>query len=242
MLRFTEAVSSECKVDRNTLIAIWNKVAPDCTLDLKLVIERENKKKELETKKLQKKESELRGPHCQYVWKKAKRPDEVCGDFCKDGAPAEDGKLYCGKHRKQIGSKATLASSSLARSKQLGNVCGSRIAKDGVIFDREGEHEDHDYCNKWLCKKHITQVEKALDRKDNQCQHIFGEKSKKEGEQCTSKAVDGGDRCKKHQAGAKKDQVKKSAAKLTKAKDGDEEKVVVHRGCGAAEKAAREEG
>ena len=225
LLKFTEAVSIECNIDKSVLCAIWNKVAPDCAMDLQSAIERENKKKELEVKKTQKKKDEEKGPHCQYVFgDKAKRSNEECGEACKDVTTAEDGKCYCSKHRKQVTSKHTCCFIFGEKAKKSGQPCGARITKDSTAFDREGEYEGHEYNGEWLCKRHNDQVNKALDRFDNRCTHVFSEKSQGHaGEQCKSIAKSGG-KCAKHVSGGKKEKVKKDEKEQRKVlKNGEDE-------------------
>jgi len=229
LMRFTEVVATDCKVERSILCSIWSRVAPDCAMDLKAAIEKETKKKEAEVKKLQKKEEEKNGPGCEYVYgPKAKKANQPCGEFCKDDTVAEDGKVYCNKHKKQVGSKHTCCFVFGPKASNHGEECGARITKDVEPFNREGEYEDHDYEGKWICKKHTEQVNKALDRKDNQCTHEYGEKSKNAGERCTSLAKEGG-KCAKHQGGKKEksdttaEKDKRKAAKKGNDKKSDED-------------------
>ena len=93
LLHFTQEVATELKVDRERLCAIWNRVAPDCEMNLKASIERETREKEAEIRKHKRMEERKAGPKCQYPYgPKSKKPDQLCGDWCKIGTPGSDGK------------------------------------------------------------------------------------------------------------------------------------------------------
>lgn len=224
LVRIVNAVAEECDIKKTKLGEIISRVAPECAADLNSAIEREQKRKEMEVKRLQKKMEEASGPHCQYVFgEKAKRAGEECGDACKDASPSEDGKVYCKKHSKQIGAKHSCCFVFGEKAKKAGQVCGSRVAKDSTPFELDGEYaEGVNYHGEWLCKRHTEQVAKSLTRKSQQCKHVFGEKSARSGEQCTSQAKGESEYCSKHQGGGKKEKSKKEAAEKRKKAKSDE--------------------
>src|SRR5271155_2157086 len=51
LLRFTEEVAAEYKLEREGLTAIWNRVAPDCAVNIKAAINRETAAKEAEVRR-----------------------------------------------------------------------------------------------------------------------------------------------------------------------------------------------
>jgi len=230
LVRFTDAVITEFNVDREKILAIWARVAPDCATDLTLAVQKEAKKKESEIKKMAQKETQKTGPHCGYRYgPKANKANQLCQDFCKNPEPAEDGITYCNKHNKQVASKHTCVYVYGEKAlKKKGTLCKARVAKDANPFACENELYD----GKWLCKRHTEQVNKAIAREANHCTHEYSEKSKTPGALCTSMATANG-KCSKHQGGGKKDKAKtaeKDKRKAAKAggddTDEDDEKII----------------
>jgi hypothetical protein len=187
LAKFTQAVAVECNIDAGKLEKIWEDVAPEYASSISSLLDKENKRK----KKLEEKNDDVA---CKYVFgPKAGRAGEECSGVCKDPAPQEDGKTYCNKHKKQILSKHVCEFVFGEKAKKAGEYCSARIAKDEVVF----VSDENEYDNKWLCKRHKVQTEKAIERSQNQCTHVYGPKSKRANERCSSIAKNG-TKCAKH--------------------------------------------
>jgi hypothetical protein len=214
ILQFSECASKEHNLDRFKLIDIWNKITPDCNINLQVALERERIKKDNELKKVQKKIEENNANRCNHKFgPKTKRSNEYCGELCKDN------NELCNKHQKQKDARHTCCFVYGENSKNnAGKECGARIAKTGVKFDIDDDYKEINYNDTWLCKKHITQITKALKKKENPCTHKFGKKSKNPGETCTGEAFEDTGLCKKHQPKEKKDKKKTDAEKRKKVK------------------------
>lgn len=205
IIRFTEEASGGSESERTRLFQVWNQIVPEYNININTAIEREINEKNSELRKQQQKKEECKsGPTCQYFYSsKSKTPNQLCGEHCKNLNPSSDGNIYCARHRKQIESKHTCSFILGSKSKNPGECCGSRVSKNDVYFDRIGEYEGKIYKGTWLCKKHKDQVNKGLDKNENRCVHISGEKSKNPGKRCKSITKDG-EFCSKHSNKTKK--------------------------------------
>lgn len=218
--KFTTAVADECDVSIETLTSIWDRVAPEVATEIGAELARLKERKVTELKRIEQKQIQAAGPHCSYVFgDKANRAGEQCGSFCKNSVADADGNHFCSKHSKMTESKHTCEFVFGDGAKKAGECCGARIPKDSAKFEGDGDYDD-----KWLCKRHTSQANKAIDRVNNQCVHIFGEKSSKAGDRCTSAAKENG-RCSKHiKAGEKSAAIGKARKDAANDSDDDEEK------------------
>lgn len=223
LVKFSLALKEECNIDTDSLCNIWKNIYKESP-DLGIAIKKQEKKSIKPDD----------GVTCEFVLgPKSVNAGTCCGELCKDSEPWNDGKHYCGKHKRQVSSRHSCEFIMGPKSKpeKRGLSCGSRIVKNSTIYSQEGEYEGHDYNGKWLCKKHTKQVTNAIDKLNNQCVHIFGEKSKNKGERCKSRATPGSDRCSKHPNGGKREKTqekkkddKKNALKKDQEKKEDKKK------------------
>ena len=190
-------------VELDKICGCWSKVMSSVNLPEDFVIQLQQKVKTIE-KKEEKKASEPE-IKCEFLMgAKSKTPNMPCGEMCKLKEPYSDGHHYCSKHLKQVSNKHTceFIVGSKAKEDKRDKPCGSRIVKGAKAFDQEGE-----FCGKWLCKKHTTQVNKHVEKQKNRCVHIYGERSSKPNTRCTSTAVENG-RCSHHKNSGKKQEEK----------------------------------
>ena len=197
LVAYADAISSIYSIDRNELINVLNQVTNS---ELKLNDKTEKKKT---SRKEEKNDEQQNLPLCDYVFgSKSKKPNSKCGAVCKDSNPSDDGKNYCKKHKQQASSNkhtCCYVFGNKSKPEKQGQMCGMKISEEIEPFNIEADVDGHDYKGKWLCKKHFTQVEKFIEKNENKCQYVFGERSsKKSGETCNAKTVEGKTLCKKH--------------------------------------------
>jgi hypothetical protein len=226
IVSYAREVAKDQNIDESHLIDIWNKISPDCAIDLKTIIEKENKKKVNEGKKAQKKLEDAKLPSCIHIFSKN---SQKAGQSC--GKPqVKDGEGHCNQHKKKEKSEGDTKNTCCfeypkdTKNNKEGDVCKTKMIKDAKPFEyeliKDCDYENNkvlEYQDKWLCKKHITYVTKEFKRLENPCTHEFTKKSDRYGETCGKLAVKG-DKCKTH--GPKEKKAKTSKSSTNKKKKG----------------------
>jgi hypothetical protein len=185
--RLSEEVSKESGLSKEKVFDIWNKISPDCQVDFKTATEHEMKAKDQEEKKHKKREDGKGSIACQYQYgPNAAKANQFCNDPCKNDKPAADGKHYCTRHLRQKESNRQCVFVYGSKASNPGTECQARITKKAEEFSLDGTYEGKSYKGCYLCKKHQTQVTKAIDKKEKQCTHVTGSASKNPGTRCTA--------------------------------------------------------
>jgi hypothetical protein len=226
IVNYAKAISKDCKISETVLKNIWTKVSNECAGDLITIIEKENKKRENEFKKVQKKLEDANMPPCIHEFGvKAKKAGQQCGE-----PSAKDGNGLCNKHKKKEKSEVDAKNACCfeypkdTKNNKKGDICANKNTEEFIYeLIKDWDYEDVkelEYQGQLICKKHTTQIIKTLKTLENPCTHEFGKKSERKGEICGKLAVDGTDKCKVHTPKDKKSKKKKSDAdKRKKAKN-----------------------
>jgi hypothetical protein len=192
LINFTKITSNKCNIERYILITLWNKISLDYQINYKILLEKEKIINNKITKQeiidsdnyIEKK------INCCYIFT-SKSKKKKCNKKCKGNSS------YCSKHEKIINSRHFCCFTD-NKNGVIVTECGARITKNIIKYQKNSNYKNINYFDKWLCKKHIKQIDRFLLRQQTRCNWIYGYRSNKEGEQCSSQSIKDSNCCRKH--------------------------------------------
>ncbi len=152
---FAADISTECNIPIDQIKAIMNKKFP--TLATNITKDHSKASAKVTSKTIVK-----NVVTCQHVFTTGKNVDTECGKACKDTTPIHDGNVYCTSHRKAHLNRHSCEFEYGEKHEKCGTLCGTKVVSPDPL--ESGEYENCDYSGKWICKKHVTMIEKNASK------------------------------------------------------------------------------